>query len=42
MLTEELDERAFLCGGKRIQNPCGFRRVRRVDLVLLGVFAGVE
>jgi hypothetical protein len=42
VLMEELDEHAFLCGGKRIRHPCGFRRVHRVDLVLPSVFAGVK
>jgi hypothetical protein len=42
VLTKELDERTFLCRGKRIRHPHGFRQIRWVDLVLSGVFASVE
>jgi hypothetical protein len=42
LLMEELDERAFLCGGKGIRHPRGLGRIRRVDLVFSHVFAGVE
>jgi hypothetical protein len=42
VLTEELDERAFLCGGEGIRFPRGFRGIRWVDLVLPRVFASIE
>ena len=41
-LTEELDERVFLCGGESYRHPSCFGRICRVDLDLVGVFAGVE
>ena len=39
---EELDERAFLCGGEAFRHEGGLGGVRRVDLMRPGVTAGVE
>jgi hypothetical protein len=36
VLTEELDERTFLCGGERVRHPRHLGRIRRVDLMLSG------
>ncbi len=42
MLTEELDERAFLCAVQINCDGCRLFGICRVDLYFLGVFGGVE
>jgi hypothetical protein len=42
VLMEELDECTFLCREERIRHPRGLGWIRRVDLVLLGVFTGIK
>jgi hypothetical protein len=42
VITEELDERTFLCDGKRIRHLRGLGWIHWVDLVLSSVFAGIE
>ena len=41
-LTEELDERAFLCAAQICCDEGRFLRVRRMDLYFLRVFGGIE
>ena len=41
-LTEELDERAFLCGREAFRHEGGLGRICWVDLMRPGVTAGVE
>jgi hypothetical protein len=42
VLTEELNERTFLCRGKGIRHLHGLGGIRRVDLVLPCVLAVIE